>query len=409
MSPYLGWHGKPIGALISIFHQQPSCHHHSPTSPIKVGAWSTCSAPCGGGVSLRPVVCLRQAASGPWPVAPDDCPLPDLPPSARACNTQPCPQPQLRLVLAPGPGACGEDGCVYQSAEETLSAAAAAAAAAASLMGGANGTGLPGAGVPGAAAKPSWLGYNTATGGAVGAAVVRVSAQQLLPLCTVGLTMAPLPLWACVGMDVQAGAGTDGEQRESAAAPPLPSTPLPGGNGGQTSALGTAWSKLSALKLTPDVGGLTSRKGDRTGGYTSSNSSSAGADSASATLAQLLSAGDLTPPCQLGNSTTAASAASGRALGVCSSDADGTASGSGTAVFPVWRLGQWGQCSVPCGGGVRVRDAACVDGGSGEALKADACTAMLGAVPEQMLRVSCNNQPCGAAVWQVSQLRKHRV
>ncbi len=348
-------------------------------------------------MSLRPVVCIRQAARGPWPVAPDDCPLPDLPPSARACNTQPCPQPQLRLVLSPGPGACGEDECMYQSAEEAV--AAAAAGAAASLIG-ANGTGLPGA-VPSAAAKPSGLGYIT-TGGAVG---VRVPTQQLLPLCTQRVTMAPLPLAACADMVVQAGTITGGEQRGPAAAPPMPSTPLPVVDGGKTLAQGTAWNKLSAFKVTPGMGGLIFRKVNSTRGNTS-NSSPAGADSASVSLAQLLSAGDLTPPCQPGNSSTASSTASGLPLnGVCSSTytGDGTAAGSGTGVLPVWRLGQWGNCSAPCGGGVRVRDAACVDGGSGEPLEAGACTAALGAVPERLLRAPCNSQPCGTAVWQVRQ------
>ncbi|GIL71821.1 hypothetical protein Vretifemale_2293, partial [Volvox reticuliferus] len=46
---------------------------------LQVGNWSACSATCGGGVSLRPLICQRAANRGPWAVNLDDCPLSALP------------------------------------------------------------------------------------------------------------------------------------------------------------------------------------------------------------------------------------------------------------------------------------------------------------------------------------------
>ncbi|XP_070177098.1 protein madd-4-like [Littorina saxatilis] len=61
------------------------------------GFWSECSATCGEGLQLRPVVCQRVSRDG-TPVDVDDyhCPPTERPPSERACNETACPTVRIK-------------------------------------------------------------------------------------------------------------------------------------------------------------------------------------------------------------------------------------------------------------------------------------------------------------------------
>ncbi|XP_076465390.1 protein madd-4-like [Babylonia areolata] len=61
------------------------------------GFWSECSATCGQGVQLRPVVCQRVSRDGtPIDVDFSHCPPSERPPAARPCEVQACPTVRIR-------------------------------------------------------------------------------------------------------------------------------------------------------------------------------------------------------------------------------------------------------------------------------------------------------------------------
>eukprot|EP00892_Ulva_mutabilis_P000038 jgi/Ulvmu1/10034/UM059_0083.1 len=63
---------------------------------------------------------------------------------------------------------------------------------------------------------------------------------------------------------------------------------------------------------------------------------------------------------------------------------------------PTWQWLEVGACSAPCGGGLQVRLAKCVNA-AGEWLPDDSCPST---VPQQPPAKPCNTRPCKRAVWQ---------
>ncbi len=70
-----------------------------------------------------------------------------------------------------------------------------------------------------------------------------------------------------------------------------------------------------------------------------------------------------------------------------------------SAVVPAWQLGAWGPCSATCGGGVRVRSAACLSPHQALPLPASSCSQFYGDLPAGLLSQACNSQPCLPRAW----------
>ncbi|KXZ46510.1 hypothetical protein GPECTOR_43g947 [Gonium pectorale] len=313
----------------------------APRYSLQIGSWSACSAACGGGVAVRAVLCFRATVRGPWPVAPDDCPLVGYQPSTAPCNQQPCPQRRAALAPAPGPGAC------------------------------------PVAGGDG--------GGDTGGGGD--------AAAGLQPLCLQDDGLVA-PLAAC--------ANTSATSHTVEAAAAAKAATKPGAGSSAVLALGAtfagplasaSWESIALPGLVLPPPSTSSRSGN---GIQTNKGTSAAAAAAATSLRQVLLAGELQPSCAAVASAVPANAAVEWRLGPwgpcnvsCAAPPSGGAGSSGDGVgYPA----------------VRRRQATCHSVTTGAQLGASVCEAVLGPLAQAALAAPCGGgaaRVCGVPAWRV--------
>ncbi|KAG2501286.1 hypothetical protein HYH03_001088 [Edaphochlamys debaryana] len=327
-----------------------------PSYSIKVGDWSGCSAPCGGGVRVRAVTCWRAAQPGPWPVALSDCPLAAAaaaPPLAEPCNLQPCGRAVAVLAVLPGPERCTGSG------------------------------------------SGSGLGVQACGGDPVAAAVRQQPGLQgrglLSPVC-LGAGSGPglqLPLEACAAPD----RGDGSPKLSTAASSPAAS---------EFATLGAndtvSWSSVPLVANATVAAGVAGGSVLLRSLLLRDSSIPAGSS-----LQAASDAGDLLPACPSAAAATAAATATANTSG---------SSSAGCATFE-WRYSPWTTCRAACavgpaaggaGTGIRTRTPRCVYAASGGPASWEACSSALGPPPPTARVATCVDAgPCEPAVWKVGE------